>query len=195
MFLTKQEIRGLLAVQDRRALKGIRDFAILSTYIYTGLRRSELTKLNVDDFRHEEGKYWLSVQSKGGNRLNQPLEHEKTIAAIKKYLKFSKHGRDLNAPLFQSITRKNESTGRRLSRDAIEFALKRYAAQAGIKKNVHLHMLRHSFGSMVMAAARNLAVTQRAMRHKSSQSTLIYLHAEDSQVRDALRTLNEKAAG
>jgi integrase/recombinase XerD len=51
--LGDRQARKLLVAPDEKSLKGIRDRAILATLLYHALRREELCKLKVKDFKHE----------------------------------------------------------------------------------------------------------------------------------------------
>src|SRR5262249_50931704 len=66
--------RRLLDVHDAETLKGKRDRAILSTFLFHALRRDELCKLKVCDFRHRRrGVPNLRVLGKGGKVRYLPL--------------------------------------------------------------------------------------------------------------------------
>lgn len=186
-LLTKRECKLLINAPDRRYLRGMRDYAIILLYLNAGFRKSELLNLDVCDFHDEERDVFFTVMSKGGQELEQPLMSKKTKAAIRKYLDFSGHRKKLEMPLFQSITKKNKPTGLRLHRRSIDHLLQKYEKKCGIKKHVHCHMLRHTFGSQILNVTGNIATTQRALRHKNINSTLIYLHSDKEQVKKALR--------
>jgi integrase/recombinase XerD len=51
--IADHQARKLLAAPPEKSLKGIRDRAILATLLYHALRREELCKLTVRDFKHE----------------------------------------------------------------------------------------------------------------------------------------------
>ena len=189
-WLTELEVKKLLKQPDKRYLLGMRDFAILKIFLNCGLRKAELINLDVKDYHKEGISTWLSVHSKGGYVMDQPINDFSTNSAIKKYLKSGKHGDDPNAPLFQSLQGKGILSGQRTHRIVIEYLTNKYAIQAGIKKHVHAHMLRHTFGTHFFNATKDLVTTQKAMRHKSGNSTMIYLHSDKTQVLKGLKELN-----
>jgi site-specific recombinase XerD len=63
-WLTTEQAEGLLALPDRATIKGLRDRAVLSLLLGAGLRRSELTAVNVDHFQQREGR-WVLVDLTG----------------------------------------------------------------------------------------------------------------------------------
>ena len=64
--LGDHQARKLLVAPDEKSLKGMRDRAILATLLYHALRREELCKLKVKDFKHERrGVAHLKVSGKG----------------------------------------------------------------------------------------------------------------------------------
>ena len=72
--LGDHQARALLDAPDSASLKGKRDRAMLATLLYHALRRDELCKLKLKDFRHERrGVAHLKVSGKGGKTRYVPL--------------------------------------------------------------------------------------------------------------------------
>jgi integrase/recombinase XerD len=115
-----------------------RDRAILSTLLFHALRREELCKLKVKDFRHtRKGVPHLSVSGKGGKRRYLPLHHG-TRALIHEYLDAAGHGEDLNGALFRPI--RNHTTGERdkaITPDGIYKLVRAYSAELGFRIGAH----------------------------------------------------------
>jgi site-specific recombinase XerD len=103
--IADHQARRLLIQPAEKTLKGIRDRAILATLLYHGLRRDELCKLTVADFRHERrGVQHLRVLGKGRKKRYIPL-HGVAKDLIEDYLKLAGHGSNLNWPLFRRVFR------------------------------------------------------------------------------------------
>jgi integrase/recombinase XerD len=84
--LGDHQARKLLAAPVDDSTKSKRDRAILSTLLFHALRREELCKLKVKDFRHaRKGVPHLKVSGKGGKTRYLPL-HPSTQALIHDYL-------------------------------------------------------------------------------------------------------------
>jgi integrase/recombinase XerD len=108
--LGDHQARKLLDAPDKDTIKSKRDRAILSTLLFHALRREELCKLKVTDFRHARtGVPHLKVSGKGGKTRYLPL-HPGTNGVINDYLDAAGHGTDENGALFRPI--RNNRTGR-----------------------------------------------------------------------------------
>jgi integrase/recombinase XerD len=66
--------------------------------------------------------------------------------------------------------------------------VKRLAKQAGIAKDVHPHMLRHTFATDLLRKTKNLRLAQKALGHAQITSTQIYTHIVDDELEEALKT-------
>jgi integrase/recombinase XerD len=66
--------------------------------------------------------------------------------------------------------------------------VKQLAKQAGIDKDVHPHLLRHTFATDLLRLTKNLRITQKALGHAQITSTQIYTHIMDDEMEEALKT-------
>src|SRR5271165_3727244 len=108
--LGDHQARKLLEAPTDDTIKSKRDRAILSTLLFHALRREELCKLKVRDFRHaRKGVPHLKVSGKGGKTRYLPL-HPGTNGLINDYLDAAGHCADENGALFRPI--RNNRTGR-----------------------------------------------------------------------------------
>ena len=86
------QARRLLAAPAGDTLKAKRDRAILATFLYHALRRDELCKLKVRDWRQERrGVPHIKVSGKGGETRYLPL-HPAASVLIAEYLEAAGHG-------------------------------------------------------------------------------------------------------
>jgi integrase/recombinase XerD len=76
--------------------------------------------------------------------------------------------------------------GSALSRVMIFMILKDLTIKAGIRKNVHPHILRHSFATHLVEAGADLRAVQEMMGHKSITTTEIYTHLDRGYLRQTL---------
>src|SRR4051794_20005146 len=108
--LGDHQARKLLAAPADDSTRSKRDRAILSTLLFHALRRDELCKLKVRDFRHaRKGVPHLKVSGKGGKIRYLPL-HPGTHGLIHEYLEAAGHGEDDAGALFRPI--RNNRTGK-----------------------------------------------------------------------------------
>jgi integrase/recombinase XerD len=98
--LRDHQARKLLDAPQADSIRSKRDRAILSTLLFHALRRGELCKLKVKDFRHtRKGVPHLKVSGKGGKTRYLPLDPG-TNALIHEYLDAAGHSADENGALF-----------------------------------------------------------------------------------------------
>jgi len=183
-LISIEELERLLAAPSNNDLKGKRDKAILETLFSTGLRVSELTKLNRDsiDFKRDE----FSVRGKGG-KIRVVFLSERAKQALKNYLESRK---DIDEALFVSF-KKNGSLSRLTSR-SIERIIKFYAAKAGLTKKVTPHTLRHLFATDLLQGGADLRSVQALLGHSSINTTQIYTHLTDKELKEVHRAFHGK---
>ena len=132
--LGDHQARKLLDAPQDDTIKSKRDRAILSTLLFHALRREELCKLKVKDFRHaRKGVPHLKVSGKGGKTRYLPL-HPGTHALIHDYLDAAGHGTDENGALFRPI--RNNRTGeldKAITPDGIYKLVRAYSAELGFR--------------------------------------------------------------
>jgi site-specific recombinase XerD len=173
-FLTEEEIDALLAAPDRSTWTGRRDHAIIMLAAQTGLRASELTGLDRADVHLGTGAH-VSCLGKGRKQRITPLT-QTTIAVLRTWLK--ERAGEQHDPLFPT------STGRRLSRDALERRLAKHTTNAAGScpslggKKVTPHVLRHTAAMRLLHADVDTTVIALWLGHEKAETTQIYLHAD-----------------
>ena len=136
--LGDHQARKLLDAPVDDSTRSKRDRAILSTLLFHALRREELCKLKVRDFRHaRKGVPHLKVSGKGGKTRYVPL-HPATHALIHEYLDAAGHGEDDAGALFRPL--RNNRTGkldRAITPDGIYKLVRAYSAALGFEIGAH----------------------------------------------------------
>jgi integrase/recombinase XerD len=181
--ISDHQARKLLEAPQDDNIRGKRDRAILSTLLFHALRREELSKLKVKDFRHiRKGVPHLKVSGKGGKTRYLPL-HPDTNALINDYLDAAGHGDDDAGAVFRPI--RNNRTGRldkAITADGIYKLVRAYSAQLGFE--VGAHSLRATAATNALDHEADIAKVQEWLGHANIATTRIYDHrrtrAEDS---------------
>ena len=81
--------------------------------------------------------------------------------------------------------------GQKYSSSSITRVMKRSAQKAGIKKRVHLHMLRHSFATHLLEQGTNLRIIQNLLGHENIQTTEIYTHVSNLEIQKVINPIDE----
>ena len=173
-FLTETELAALLAAPDRATWTGRRDHTLFALAAQSGLRASELLGLQCGDIHLGVGAH-VSCLGKGRKQRITPLTRD-MVVLLRSWLQ--ERGAPAVAPLFPT------STGRRLSRDAIERRLAKYVAIAApacpslSDKKITTHGLRHTAAMRLLHAGVDTAVIALWLGHEQVETTQIYLHAD-----------------
>ena len=173
--ISDHQARGLLEAPKNVSLKDKRDRAILATLLYHALRREELCKLLVKDFKHERrGVAHLKVSGKGGKTRYIPL-HPAAGGLVVDYLEASGHGFDLVGALFRPI--RNNRTGTlhtAITADMIYKLVRTYSTALGFK--IGAHALRATAATNALDHQADIATVQEWLGHANIATTSIYDH-------------------
>lgn len=171
VVLSEKEVQKLLDIIPLDGQFSTRDKAIIELLYACGLRVSEACGLKRSLLRLDEG--YLIVTGKGNKQRLVPI-HKEAIKYLELYLA---HERILTAPQANhSDTVFLSNRGAALTRQSIFMKLKRFAAMAGIRKNISPHTLRHSFATHLIERGADLRIVQQLLGHESITTTEIYTH-------------------
>jgi len=187
-FLTEEEAQAILRVPDRRTPQGKRDYAILLTLLTTGLRKAEICNLKVGDLRTYRNQAVIDVIGKGNRFRRIPL-HGDTLIAIKEYLKAEGNGFDSDYPMFKTLGKHGPYEQRGLTAKAVDCLIKSATKKALIRKRIHPHVMRHTFGTTLLDKRNDLRTVQALLGHAHIRTTERYLHSTDDRKVEAIRSL------
>lgn len=180
--LSIDEINALSAAPDLSDVLGRRNHAIIETMYGCGLRVSELCGLQIShiDFRNAV----MLIQGKGSKERLIPV-NDTALELLQRYIyDGDRDSVDIN-PADADIVFLNRR-GRHLTRVMIFYILRDAAARAGIDKTISPHTLRHSFATHLLEGGANLRAIQQMLGHESISTTQIYLHIENSRLRQEI---------
>jgi len=143
--------------------------AILMLLYSTGVRRSELVRLRVEDIDSERMIVHIR-QGKGGKDRDVPLS-SKLLDTLREYWRWKKP----KTWLFpRGIAKRGDN--QHLTDKAVWYVCAEAARHAGLKKRVAPHMLRHSFATHLLENGADLPTIQILLGHADLEATSIYLH-------------------
>ena len=177
LFLTEEEVSKLIEAALPKDERGLRDRAILETFYSTGIRISELAGLSTEDIDFIGGI--VKVMGKGKKERLVPIG-ERAIASIRAYLDSRKKQADT---LFLNKSKK------RITTRGIRNIVRKYILNAGIRRGVSPHTLRHSFATHLLNRGADLRSVQELLGHANLSTTQIYTHLTT----DRLKSVYDKA--
>lgn len=181
-FLEPDHLRELFNVVDTSAEKGIRDRTILEMLFSTGLRVSELTRLNRDQLNLKTREF--GVIGKGG-RARVVFLSDSACFWIEKYFEVRA---DSYKPLFiryaKSPSIENNGEKMRLTPRSIERIVERYVRSSRIPVKATPHTMRHSFATDLLSNGADIRSVQEMLGHKNISTTQIYTHVTNPQLKE-----------
>ena len=164
-----QQISQLLDIQETDPLS-LRDKAIMELIYSSGLRLSEIVRLNPIDLNLSDKS--LTVIGKGDKTRNLPLGNE-AIKSLRSWLSCSN---ELANPEEEErfVGSRGDGEGSR----SIQSRIKHWARKNGIQQDVYPHLLRHSFATHMLEASGDLRAVQELLGHKDISTTQVYTHLD-----------------
>ncbi len=178
VLLTENEVLQLIKAPNTRKPLGFRDRVMLELLYATGLRVSELVKLEANQLNLNQG--YLRVMGKGDKERLVPMGN-----TAKRWMK-----NYLNGPI-QEILKDRQSdclfptrTSTSISRQAFWQIIKKYAMKVGISAKLSPHSLRHAFATHLINHGADLRVVQMLLGHSDLSTTQIYTHIAQHRLKD-----------
>ena len=157
--LSEQEVGDLL-----KATKNLKHRAILMLAYSAGLRLSELINVRIKDI--DSNRMQIRIEQAKGKKDRYSLLSIKLLEVLRKYfVEYRPKERLFEGP-----------GGTAYSARSIQSIMSASALKAGIKKNVGIHTLRHSFATHLLENGTDLRYIQSLLGHESSKTTEVYTH-------------------
>jgi len=184
-YLTEKEIGKLFkAAEQENTTVAVRNKVMLYFLYACGLRISELVNLTTSHLDFSTG--FLTVPGKGGKERMVPLPEHMAVL-LKEYLEvvypkiLEKEGKTLSTDyLFPTYY---GGKLKAITRQSFWMYLKKLAFQAGIKKDISPHQLRHSLATHLLKNGADLRSIQLLLGHEQLSTVQIYTHVETSHLR------------
>ena len=167
---------------DLSKWEGQRNKAIIEVLFSCGLRVSELVNLTLSHLYLDE--QYVRVVGKGSKERLVPIS-EKAIQELRNWF--------IDRNMMTNIKKGEEDyvflnrRGAHLTRTMILIMIKQQAIEAGIKKTISPHTLRHSFATALLEGGADLRVIQALLGHEKIATTEIYTHIDMSTLRQEIQ--------
>ena len=185
--LSEPEIVKLLGAAGGKTPLEIRDRAIVELLYASGLRVSELCGARLENLDLEKG--FIRVVGKGNKQRLVPVGAG-ARKAIGRYLEAGRPelvGKKTGGEIFLSVR------GRKLTNQRIWQLLGELGRRAGLKKDVHPHMLRHSFATHLLQGGADLRIIEEMLGHADISTTQVYTHVDTRGLQKAHRQFHPRA--
>ncbi len=179
--LTLLEVTALLELPLRHSLEDRRDRVMLELLYATGLRVSELVRLDLAQIDLSLG--CVRVLGKGAKERVVPVG-QVARTMLDDYVQH------VRSSLLRGRTSKTlfvTKRGQGLTRQAFWKLLRLRARRAGIRKAISPHMLRHSFATHLLEGGADLRAVQAMLGHSDIATTQVYTHVERSHLKQVHR--------
>ena len=178
--LSTAEVDQLEESIDLSKWEGHRNRAIIEVLFSCGLRVSELVNLRLSNLYLEER--FVRINGKGSKERLVPISPR----AIKELEFWFDDRRHMTIKAGEEDYVFLNRRGAHLTRTMILIMIKRQAVEAGIKKTISPHTLRHSFATALLEGGADLRAIQAMLGHESIGTTEIYTHIATTTLRQEI---------
>ncbi|MFC2050934.1 site-specific tyrosine recombinase/integron integrase [Chloroflexota bacterium] len=189
-FLNSEQVERLLKSPKISDEAGLRDKAILETLFSTGLRVSELVRLNRDQINLDRKEF--GVRGKG-DKLRVVFLSDTAAQWLERYLQTRK---DTFKPLFirysGRVDNRKDGEPMRLTPRSIQEIVNKYAKRCGLPVEVTPHTLRHSFATDLLIGGADLRSVQEMLGHESIRTTQVYTHVTNRHLKEVHQTYHNR---
>jgi len=176
--LSQEQIRLLMNVPNVSDPLGIRDRAILETFYATGMRRGELTSLEITDLNRERGT--LQIRQGKGRKDRVVPAGGRALAWLEKYLDHSRPKLVLDGSVRSLFL---TSYGEGFNPDVISRMVTAWIKAAGIERVGSCHLLRHSCATHMLEGGADIRFIQQLLGHAKLETTAIYTEVSIEQLK------------
>jgi len=183
-FLHFDEIQKILDAPNTMSWNDIqkkRDLTILIFLFVTGMRVSELCNLKQNQINNDTNQIRILWK---WNKVRSIFFTKKAKKIFDEYNQIRK---DESEYVFTSLSK--NSFGKKLSRNAIDDMVRKYAKFCWINKKVTPHTIRHSFATTLLQKWADIRSVQALLWHSSIQTTQIYTHVDDKYLQNIHKIL------
>ena len=183
--LSKEEVHALMELPDLSTPEGVRDAALLELLYSTGIRRSELCGLRLNDF--DQYQETIRVLGKGNKERIIPVGANARKAILRYLNATSRTTLTSTSPLFLLDDRKP------LDGNALYAIVRHYMRRVTEQSKKSPHVLRHSFATHLLENGAGLREVAEMLGHSSLSTTQVYTHVTVDRLRQAYSKAHPRA--
>ena len=185
-FLKNEEIDKILSVCENNTPLEERDTLVLELLYATGLRVSELVNIKISDINKSDKS--IKVLGKG-SKERIVLYNNHTKVALDKYLSDGYHSLNKKNNGYLILNNRGDKISDRYIRDIIN----KYVKKAGLDIKISPHTLRHTFATDMLEEGSDLMTVKELLGHESLNTTSIYTHITNEQIRKTYNNAHPRA--
>lgn len=184
--LIADEVKALMARPNKSAPTGLRNLAMMTLMHRCGLRVSEVCGLWLRDVEWREQRIHLRPGvAKGGHEAYVPFD-DRTEELLRRWVdvrqvELRRRSVSGKKELFTTLG------GRPVDRRDVWEFVRRYGQRAGLERDVHPHLLRHTYATELLAEGFNVREVQKLLRHADIRTTVLYTHISDAELGAKIR--------
>lgn len=182
--LYESELFELFKSIDTSIKFGKRNLALIIVLYSSGIRVSELEKLEVNQFSDFEN--YIKVIGKGNKERVAPL-NKYAFSVVSEYIELER----------DELLKGNDSkylwinkNGTQLSARGIRYVINEIVKKSELLTKVSPHTFRHSFASHLLSAGMDIRMVQELLGHESLSTTQIYTHLDSNTLSEQYNKLN-----
>lgn len=169
--LNNKEMKKLLRQPDKKTVTGYRDRTILELLYSTGIRRSEILNLKLDNVDYDEG--YLRINQGKGNKDRVVPIGKIACHYLETYIKGIR-------PLFAGANKTEVlflgRLGKTLSRNGLADMIAKYAKRSGLEKHISTHTFRRSCATGMIKNKANIMHVKDMLGHNCMETIQKYCH-------------------
>jgi integrase/recombinase XerD len=185
-FLTLDEMDRLLGVPAKSSFALLRAQTALELLYATGMRASELLTLRPEYVNLAEG--WVRVLGKGSKERMIPI-HDRAKRRLAAYLE-TRNLRFTDRACGHEVF--VNRSGKALSRVQLWRDLRSLGRKAGLGRDLHPHLIRHTFATHLLKGGADARSLQELLGHSSLSTTQVYTHLDRSDLKDSHRKFHPR---
>jgi integrase/recombinase XerD len=177
--LSLVEVDKLLALPNVLDPLGVRDRAMLEVFYSTGMRRTELCRLELPDFNAD--RRTLHIRQGKGKKDRMVPVGERAIEWIERYLRESRPRLCLDT---RTQTLFLTGYGDAFNPDVVSRCVTEWMQKAGIAKKGSCHLLRHTCATHMLEGGADIRYIQQLLGHEKLDATAIYTEVSIKQLQE-----------